>query len=448
MANGPRLTLHNGGEDRASLPLREPSGDADPPVADLPVADLPVADLPVADLPVERVGQVLCKARQRKGKQLGEVWLELKIRPQHLIAIEEGRFEALPGRIYAIGFVRSYAAYLGLDAEDCVHRLKAEIAQSGAPDVLQSEGVMRGDSRAFSLRRAPNGAIPVRSIMESAVGGAFGAPHLGGARRGDPRALHTESAMHGDPRAWHAEDPEPVPSEPIVGRFSLSERNVQQSGRVVVGLVLVGLIYAGAYIFASAGRISPPPVIPVPERLLAEIRLPLAPVAVPPLAKVEHEAPAATVEREAPAATVEREAPVLPVEPVLPPLPQAIEVTPARAVSLPALPAPDVEAPAPRDGRYGVQNRNSRITLRVHRRTRVAVLGARNRDFIDRILAPGDTYRVPNMSGLRLTAADAGAIELILDGIPVGFAGKRGVRARGFPLTPQSLVRLRLTSAD
>ncbi len=415
MANGPRLTLHNGGDDRSSLPLREPSGDA----------DLPVADLPVAGLPLERVGQVLCKARQRKGKQLGEVWLELKIRPQHLIAIEEGRFEALPGRIYAIGFVRSYAAYLGLDAEDCVARLKAEIAQSGAPGVLQSEGATRGDGRAFSLRRAPNGAVPARSIMESATGGALGAPHWGGAGRDDPRVLHTED--------------EPVPSEPIVGRLALSERNVQHSGRVVVGLILVGLIYAGSYILASAGRISPPPVIPVPERLLAEIRLPRAPIAVPPLAKVEHQALAATVEREAP---------LLPVEPVLPPLPPAIEVTPAQAVSLPALPAPDVEAPAPRDGRYGVQNRNSRITLRVHRRTRVAVLGARNRDFIDRILAPGDTYRVPNMNGLRLTAGDAGAIELILDGIPVGFAGKRGVRARGFPLTPQSLVRLRLTSAN
>src|SRR5687767_7362131 len=109
MAEGPRLTLDNGGGlDRSSLPPRKASGDAGPPA--------------------ERVGHYLCTARQRKGKQLSDVWLELKIRPEYLIAIEEGRFEALPGRIYAIGFVRSYAGYLGLDAEECVGRLKAEIA--------------------------------------------------------------------------------------------------------------------------------------------------------------------------------------------------------------------------------------------------------------------------------------------------------------------------------
>ena len=35
-------------------------------------------------------------------------------------AIEEGRFEELPGAAYAVGFVRSYATYLGLDAEALV----------------------------------------------------------------------------------------------------------------------------------------------------------------------------------------------------------------------------------------------------------------------------------------------------------------------------------------
>jgi cytoskeleton protein RodZ len=78
--------------------------------------------------------------------------------------------------------------------------------------------------------------------------------------------------------------------------------------------------------------------------------------------------------------------------------------------------------------------------LRVHRPTHVAVQGARNRTFIDRPLAPGDTYRVPNMVGLRLTAPDAGAVELILDGVSVGFAGRDGATARNLSLNPQSIV--------
>jgi cytoskeleton protein RodZ len=78
--------------------------------------------------------------------------------------------------------------------------------------------------------------------------------------------------------------------------------------------------------------------------------------------------------------------------------------------------------------------------LRVHRTTHVAVQGTRNRTFIDRVLWPGDTYRVPNMVGLRLSSPDAGAVEVILDGSPMGFAGKDGATARGLSLNPQNIV--------
>jgi cytoskeleton protein RodZ len=109
MTNVPRLTLDNGGElDRAGLHPRKASGDT--------------------DVPMESVGQDLSKERQRRGKKLSDVWSMLKIRPDFLAAIEESRFEALPGSVYAIGYVRSYAAYLGLDAEKLVDRLKVEIA--------------------------------------------------------------------------------------------------------------------------------------------------------------------------------------------------------------------------------------------------------------------------------------------------------------------------------
>ena len=53
----------------------------------------------------------------------------LKIRPAVLIAIENGKFDELPGPAYAVGFVRSYATYLGLDAEALVVRFKTETAE-------------------------------------------------------------------------------------------------------------------------------------------------------------------------------------------------------------------------------------------------------------------------------------------------------------------------------
>jgi len=58
----------------------------------------------------------------------------------------------------------------------------------------------------------------------------------------------------------------------------------------------------------------------------------------------------------------------------------------------------------------------------------------------DRILGAGDTYRVPNLIGLKLSALDAGAIEIILDDTTVGFAGKDGVPARELSLDPKALA--------
>ncbi|MGZ5988556.1 MAG: RodZ domain-containing protein [Rhizomicrobium sp.] len=92
-----------------------------------------------SDMPLETVGQDLRAARLRRGDDLATVSKVLKIRKDHLEALEEDRLDALPGRTYAVGFVRSYADYLGLDTAQCVERYKAEIAgrsdSNGTPQV-------------------------------------------------------------------------------------------------------------------------------------------------------------------------------------------------------------------------------------------------------------------------------------------------------------------------
>jgi len=81
-----------------------------------------------AGAPLETIGQDLRAARLRRGDDLASVSRVLKIRKDHLEALEEDRLDALPGRAYAIGFVRSYADYLGLDTAKCVERFKVEIS--------------------------------------------------------------------------------------------------------------------------------------------------------------------------------------------------------------------------------------------------------------------------------------------------------------------------------
>ena len=100
-----RLSLDQGGGlERRRLHLREISDDA--------------------DAPLETVGQDLRKARQRKGEDLAMISSVLKIRKDYLDALEESKFDAIPGRAYTIGFVRAYAQYLGLYPRECVERLK------------------------------------------------------------------------------------------------------------------------------------------------------------------------------------------------------------------------------------------------------------------------------------------------------------------------------------
>jgi cytoskeleton protein RodZ len=80
------------------------------------------------DAPLGTIGQELRGARISRGEDLASVSRVLKIRKEHLEALEDDRLNALPGRTYAVGFVRAYADYLGLNPGDAVERFKTEIA--------------------------------------------------------------------------------------------------------------------------------------------------------------------------------------------------------------------------------------------------------------------------------------------------------------------------------
>ncbi len=73
-----------------------------------------------------RVGAELRAARLRLGWSLPDVSQELRIRLPYLEAIEDGRISELPGNAYAVGFLRTYAASLGLDAAEVARRFRAE----------------------------------------------------------------------------------------------------------------------------------------------------------------------------------------------------------------------------------------------------------------------------------------------------------------------------------
>ncbi|CEP68708.1 Domain of unknown function DUF4115 [Moorella glycerini] len=75
---------------------------------------------------MEKVGEMLRAARQEKGISLREVEEATKIRLRYLEALEKGNYDQIPGRVYALGFVRNYARFLGLDVQAVVQQFKQE----------------------------------------------------------------------------------------------------------------------------------------------------------------------------------------------------------------------------------------------------------------------------------------------------------------------------------
>jgi cytoskeleton protein RodZ len=77
------------------------------------------------------VGQELAAAREARGLALTDVAQSLKFAPRQLEALEQERFEALPGATFAKGMVRSYARLLKLDPEPLLERVSGRFQ---APD--------------------------------------------------------------------------------------------------------------------------------------------------------------------------------------------------------------------------------------------------------------------------------------------------------------------------
>jgi len=67
---------------------------------------------------VARLGDALRERREHKGVTMEQAAEDTRIREKFLQAIESGDYQSLPGTVYTKGFLRNYAQYLGLDAEE------------------------------------------------------------------------------------------------------------------------------------------------------------------------------------------------------------------------------------------------------------------------------------------------------------------------------------------
>ena len=293
------------------------------------------------------VGQELKAARESRGEDLTAVARALRIRRDHLEAIEAGRVDDLPGRTYAVGFVRSYVDYLGLGPE-LIERFKSEIG---------------GRSEHSPLKGLP-----------------------------------PDTGEGGLPYGW-----------------------------LLMALVVVGVVgYAGYHLVRSAESPAVQPVAPVPAVMAPDsVKHTPAPKR-PAHAQQVHAGP---VSVPAAGGATAANMPAVSATPGAP-------VNPAAATA----PANPAFAALPQGQVYGVQNKNARVILHARAVTHVLVEGPGGKVFINRVLHPGDAYRVPDLVGLSLTTPDGGTVLLELDGQDMGVAGHTGQLTEALSLDPQAIV--------
>lgn len=99
------------------------------------------------------IGETLRSAREEQGRDLQDAARVLRVRTDYLRALENEEFNTFGGDIYAKGFLRSYAAELGLDPEPLLATYREEVSQDDVPPTaLLSSGAATPPS--------PRGAPP------------------------------------------------------------------------------------------------------------------------------------------------------------------------------------------------------------------------------------------------------------------------------------------------
>jgi cytoskeleton protein RodZ len=77
------------------------------------------------------VGAVLANKRGERGLTIEQASAATRIRAENLLALESDQSERLPAAVYARGYLRTYATYLGLDPEPLVARVRAPVQDPG-----------------------------------------------------------------------------------------------------------------------------------------------------------------------------------------------------------------------------------------------------------------------------------------------------------------------------
>jgi transcriptional regulator with XRE-family HTH domain len=109
-------------EPQPNAPQSEPDVEARAQRQTRPAAPPPELD------PAWRAGRKLSEARRQRGWSIEEVADRIRVRKEFLEALEDMNVKLLPGKAYALAFLRSYARELGMDEKAILDQFQDESA--------------------------------------------------------------------------------------------------------------------------------------------------------------------------------------------------------------------------------------------------------------------------------------------------------------------------------
>jgi cytoskeleton protein RodZ len=360
---------------------------------------LPHQSLLADDTAAARVGAQLRQARAQRGEEVAQIAASLRINPAYLAALESGDLGKLPGRPYAIGYLRSYARHLGIDEAACVDLIRSEVARAAPLPQVRYTAAIEG-------RRT----TAVASLSLLLVGVLYGGYFL--IYRHQEATVETVATVSGELGRLASEALSPEPGKP--------DAAAPKPAEPATALQIAADSLPSP---AATARSATPPA-----SATFGPWSPVSPPGGPPAS------PPSTV---AVAETSVAPPPRTEADPSSPPDP-----TQANAAQAGGLLAELQGAGSLAQGTETPPLPNRGIALVAIETSWVQIESA-SRDFVrTRTLQAGERLILPERNDLALWTGNAGGLQIVLEGNNLGVVGERGQVVREIKLDPAQL-RLR-----
>jgi cytoskeletal protein RodZ len=342
----------------------------------------------------DRIGDILRRVREHRGEDLSDISDYLRIRPNYLFALESSRYEDLPADAYVIGFLRTYAAYLGLDGKGAVDQYRREMAgRRRKPQLSMPQPMPEG--------RAPTIAMLIGAAILALL--VFGVWY--GLSSPDREVLDKPLELPATPQ--EIGQTQDGPADETTTALTPSSNDLTGQTATSDGIALS---------------------VPVTA----------VPTSQPEAASTSKTTPAAN---DTPASSETK----TPEEPKAKPEETKPDAKTDKTGATSSPPVTETKTESSSSASFGDKGK-SRMTIKAEKNSWILVTDSKGNTIFDRTLKPGETYNVPAGKGLKLTTSNPSDVAFSIDGKDMPKLKEDTAIVRAIPLEADNLKK-RLTGS-